>query len=214
LCREARLCLYGPPGSGKSGFAYHLARQLDIPLIVKKGSDILGRYLGESEQNLANAFNEAQSKSGLLLIDEVDSLLSDRSGAQRNWEVSLVNELLTQIDIFKGILIVTTNFLSHLDSASMRRFDLKVKFDYLKPEQVLCLWKKYSDDMLLSVVDLDVETVQKMSTLTPGDFANIKRQSKFLPVVSSSDFLSRLQREVGLKNQSLNKGIGFLTCQV
>ena len=214
VCRDARLCLYGPPGSGKSGFAYHLARQLDIPLIVKKGSDILGRYLGESEQNLANAFSEAQSKSGLLLIDEIDGLLADRSGAQRNWEISIVNELLTQVDNFKGILIVTTNFFGRLDSAAMRRFDLKVKFDYLKSGQVLRLWKQYSDEMLLPFDNLDAEIVQKMNTLTPGDFANIKRQSKFLPVVSMSDFLSRLQKEVAHKNQSFDKGIGFLTCQI
>lgn len=209
--RDARLCLYGPPGSGKSGFAYHLSQQLDTPLIVKKGSDILGRYLGDSEQNLANAFSEANSKSGILLIDEVDGLLSDRRGAQRSWEISMVNELLTQIDGFRGILIVTTNYIDRLDSAAMRRFDLKVNFDYLKSDQVLTLWCKYISELSLDGGDGELEKLKGLKTLTPGDFANVKRQSKFLPVLDGLDLFKRLKKEIDHKSsRSKEGGMGFL----
>ena len=211
VCREARLCLYGPPGTGKSAYAYHLAKELDVPLIVKKGSDILGKYLGDSEKNLAYAFEEAKSKSGVLLIDEVDGLLADRSGAQRSWEISMVNELLTQIDCFKGILVVTTNFIEHLDAAAMRRFDLKVGFDYLKADQAIKLWDKCSEDFSLVNENFDVSKLAELKMLTPGDFSNIVRQSKFLPIRDSIDLYSRLKKEISHKNNSKNiQKIGFL----
>src|SRR5690625_6861136 len=70
------------------------------------------------------------------MIDEVDSFLSDRRGASRSWEVSIVNEMLTQMENFDGTFISTTNRMNDLDQAVLRRFDLKAKFDFLGEQQV------------------------------------------------------------------------------
>jgi SpoVK/Ycf46/Vps4 family AAA+-type ATPase len=208
---EARICLSGPPGCGKTGYAHHLAYLLDKPVITKKGSDILGRYLGDTEQNLASAFQEAKSRDALLLIDEVDGLLSNRQDAQRNWEVSIVNELLTQIDSFKGLLVVTTNLFEKLDPAAMRRFDLKVKFDYLNGKQIEQFWGMYIEQHDLKNEDQAKQDAALMKELTPGDFANIERQSKFMPLKDANDLLNRLKKEVSFKReQGEGKAIGFL----
>jgi SpoVK/Ycf46/Vps4 family AAA+-type ATPase len=208
---EARICLSGPPGCGKTGYAHHLAYLLDKPVITKKGSDILGRYLGDTEHNLASAFQEAKSRDALLLIDEVDGLLSNRQNAQRNWEVSIVNELLTQIDSFKGLLVVTTNLFEKLDPAAMRRFDLKVKFDYLNGKQIEQFWDMYIEQHDLKNEDQAKKEVALMKEITPGDFANIERQSKFMPLKDARDLLNRLKKEVSFKReQGEGKGIGFL----
>ena len=208
---EARICLSGPPGCGKTGYAHHLAYLLDKPVITKKGSDILGRYLGDTEQNLAGAFQEAKSRDALLLIDEVDGLLSNRQDAQRNWEVSIVNELLTQIDTFKGLLVVTTNLFEKLDPAAMRRFDLKVKFDYLNKKQIEQFWDMYIEQHGLKNDDQIRQDAMCMKELTPGDFANIERQSKFMLLKDANDLLSRLKKEVSFKReQGEGKAIGFL----
>jgi len=208
---EARICLSGPPGCGKTGYAHHLAYLLDKPVITKKGSDILGRYLGDTEQNLASAFQEAKSRDALLLIDEVDGLLSNRQDAQRNWEVSIVNELLTQIDSFKGLLVVTTNLFEKLDPAAMRRFDLKVKFDYLNGKQIEQFWDMYIEQHDLKNQDQAKQDAALMKELTPGDFANIERQSKFMPLKDANDLLNRLKKEVSFKrDQGEGKAIGFL----
>lgn len=73
-----------------------------MPLTVKRVSDLISPYAGESEQNIARAFRDAQSKQAVLMMDEMDSFLQDRFGAQRGWEVSLVNEMLTQMEAFPG----------------------------------------------------------------------------------------------------------------
>lgn len=209
---EARLCLAGPSGCGKTAYAYYLSYLLDKPVISKKASDILGRYLGDTEQNLASSFNDAKNSDAILLLDEVDGLLTNRKDALRNWEISMVNELLTQIDHFKGLLIVTTNLIDKIDTAAMRRFDLKVTFDYLNSHQISKLWDSYSNRFGLVFDEEICSCAMKIKGLTPGDFMNIERQSKFLPIKGSEDFLSRLKREVSFKKEKIDSmKIGFLS---
>lgn len=136
---RARLCLHGPPGSGKTALAGHLADSLEKPLIVASGPSLLDRYVGGTEQRIGQVFQEATERKAVLLIDEIDSLLQDRGMAQHGWEISHTNELLVQIERFRGILLATTNRLESLDRAVMRRFDLKVAFDYLTPEALRSL---------------------------------------------------------------------------
>jgi len=114
---SGRILLYGPPGTGKTAFGHWLARQLDKPLILRKVSDLLGMYVGESEKNIADAFEEAQRSQSILMIDEVDSFLQSRSNAERSWEITQVNEMLTQIESFEGLFIASTNLNEELDNA-------------------------------------------------------------------------------------------------
>ena len=151
-----------------------LAAKLEKPLIIKKGSDLLSMWLGKTEKNIANAFKEAKEESAVLVFDEVDSFLADRSNADKSWEVTQVNEMLVQMESFDGIFIATTNLMANLDKASLRRFDLKMEFGYLKPEQSWKLFKSecvniglsnffksyywlYSDSFI--IVDVDIKIV-------------------------------------------------------
>jgi AAA+ superfamily predicted ATPase len=209
---EARLCLAGPPGCGKTAYAYYLSYLLEKPIISKKASDVLGRYLGDTEQNLANSFLEAKNSDAILLLDEVDGLLTNRRDAVRSWEISMVNELLTQIDTFKGLLIVTTNLFEKIDTAAMRRFDLKVTFDYLNSDQISKLWDSYSNRFGLVFDEEICSSAIKIKGLTPGDFMNVERQSKFLPIKDSADFFNRLKKEVSFKKDNIETNrIGFLS---
>src|SRR5208283_6048351 len=94
---RGRLLFYGPPGSGKTALAHRLAQTLDRPLMVKRASDLVSKYLGDTETNLCAMFDEAAADEAILLLDEADSFLQDRALAQRQWEVTEVNELLTQM---------------------------------------------------------------------------------------------------------------------
>jgi len=76
--QNARICLYGPAGTGKSAYAEYIAKKLKKPLILKKGSDLLSMWVGGTEKNIANAFKEAKEKDAVLVFDEVDSFLQDR----------------------------------------------------------------------------------------------------------------------------------------
>lgn len=205
-----RLCLYGAAGTGKTAFARWLAERLDKPLLVKRGSDLLSRWLGGTEQNLASAFAEADQQSAILLIDEVDGFLKDRNQAQQSWEVSATNELLVQMESFAGILIATTNRLHDLDQAALRRFDFKIEFQYLALPQRLALLEKTATQFGLGFDPIAVQArIAALDKLTVGDFAVIVRQSRFHPVGSVDELLSRLEQEVKLKGDH-RQGMGFV----
>ncbi|WP_103610919.1 ATP-binding protein [Campylobacter concisus] len=207
--KNARICLYGVPGTGKSAYAKFIAKSLKKPIIIKKGSDLLSMYLGETEKNIALAFKEAKDKKAVLVFDEVDSFLQDRSMAARSWEVTQVNEMLVQMESFDGIFIATTNLINNLDKACLRRFDLKLEFGYLLPEQARNLFKK---ECALLKVKFDENASKKVSNLgllAPGDFASVRRQAKFRPIKNGDDFCHRLKLEVALKNEEKSAKIGF-----
>ena len=204
-----RLCLYGPAGTGKTAYGRWLAEYLGKPLILEKVSDLQSMYVGETEQNIARAFERAQEAGAVLMIDEVDSFLQDRRNATRSWETTQVNEMLTQIESYCGVLIVSTNLMDNIDPASLRRFDLKAKFDYLKPEQAVTLLSRCAEQLKLSTPnERESRDIQQLKTLTPGDFATIIRQSRFRPLTEVAQLVRALESECNLKPET-SKAIGF-----
>ena len=209
---NARICLYGVPGTGKSAFGKWIAQYTDKPFVLKKGSDLISMWVGGTEKNIASAFREAKEEGAVLVFDEVDSFLQDRRNAKNSWEVTQVNEMLVQMENFNGIFIATTNLMSGLDQASLRRFDMKLEFGYLKPKQA---WKIFKDECgLLSIELSDTDKlkakIRSLGQLAPGDFAAVTRQSRFRPLKSAEMFLERLMEEVSLKEGSDEVKMGFL----
>ncbi len=210
---QARICLYGAPGTGKTAFAHYLAEKLDKPLLKKQASDILSKWVGEAEQNIAAMFDEAEAEEMVLLIDEVDSFLLDRNSSQHSWEITQVNELLVQMESFNGIFIASTNLLNIVDAASLRRFDLKIKFDYMKPEQAWKLFLQVLQEHDCNIVDNTMQYktgLAKLDNLTPGDFATIVRQFRSLnKTIDPHHLLSALEKECKAK-PGAGKSIGFM----
>ncbi len=208
----ARICLYGAPGTGKTAFAHFLSEALDIPILVKRASDILSKWVGEAEKNIADMFEQAAAEDMMLLLDEADSFLSERGGAQQSWEITQVNELLVQMETFNGIFIASTNLMNRLDAASLRRFDFKIKFDYMKLEQRLNMFNQVlTEHYTASFAIRDYENdIMKLDTLTPGDFAVVIRQhisldQKITPV----RLLESLTKECKAK-PNVGNSVGFV----
>lgn len=155
---SAHILLYGPPGTGKSELALYLAEALERKALTRRASDILDMYVGESEKNISRMFAEAEHTEAVLVIDEIDSLLFSRDTAKHFWEISMTNEFLSQMERFKGIMIGTTNGLTRLDHASIRRFNHKIGFDYLTPEGNLVFY----DRLLKPLVSLPVIKIPRM----------------------------------------------------
>jgi SpoVK/Ycf46/Vps4 family AAA+-type ATPase len=205
-------CFYGPAGTGKSEFARHIADQTGKPIIVKRASDILSKWVGEAERNIAEMFAEARQQEAILVLDEADSFLADRRDAKNNWEVTQVNELLTQMEAFEGIFVCTTNLLDKLDQASLRRFAFKVNFDFLNADQ---RWAMFKNELTRLGGDLDAATdwksrVRSLEKLTPGDFAVAARQFDVLDMEATpAELLHQLQEECKVKGGKTSQ-IGFI----
>ena len=211
-----RILAYGMAGSGKSEFAKALAKELDKPIMLKKASDLLSMWLGKSEQNIAKAFSEAEQKGAILVLDEVDSFLQDRSGAYHSWEVTQVNEMLTQMESFQGIFIATTNFMTNLDKASIRRFDMKVEFKPLDSARFIKAFGLYARHLEISDYVAFLESssakkeIEKLDNICFGDFALIARSARFEAITSSQQLLEKLQEESKLKDaHTNNRKMGF-----
>ena len=176
-------------------------------MIIKKGSDLLGMYVGESEKNIANAFKEAKNKKAVLIFDEVDSLLQDRNNAYRNWEISQVNEMLMQMEEFNGIFIATTNLIDSLDKASLRRFDIKIEFKPLNSNQLKEMFIFTCQKLNIKIDNSILDKVKNLKNITLGDFGMIIRQHKFTKVISSESLYNKLKKETNLKQNSIQIGL-------
>lgn len=209
---QGRLCLYGPPGTGKSAFGAHIADALERPLLLKRASDLLGPFVGETEQAIAAMFTEAHEEDAVLVLDEADSFLRSRASAHQSWEVTQVNELLTQIEAFSGVFICTTNLIDQLDEASLRRFDMKLRFDPLRPEQRWSLFDQVLREQGVAKTPRQpwLTSLAGLDGLTPGDFAAVIRHFRIERAVWTPALLfERLQAECVHKRRSGSRPIGF-----
>lgn len=195
--------LYGAPGTGKTEFAKHLARTLNRKLIIKRTSDLLNCYVGGTEQRIRAMFKEAEEKKSILFLDEADSLIRDREGAFRNWEVTQVNEMLTQMENFKGIFIAATNFEGCLDTASRRRFAMKVKFGYLLPEGIERLWQAF-----FPTVECPAEA-KALRMVAPGDFNAAYGSLRFENEITAEAILEALKSELTYKDSRQGRVMGL-----
>lgn len=207
-----KICLYGPPGTGKTAYGHYLAEQLDRPVILKTASDLLSMWVGGTEQAIAAMFRQATEEGAVLILDEADSFLRDRTTAQRSWEITQVNELLVRMERFQGVFVCCTNLMDSLDQASLRRFTVKAQFGYLRPEQSLRLYIQEFGESLTTPDDTRriQQRLAALNNLTPGDFATVKRQRVLWGDQSTPDrILSALEDECKSKPGAAMR-IGFI----
>lgn len=169
--------LFGPPGTGKSELVRYMGKELDRKVLVMKGSDILSKWVGDSERNIANAFRRAEAEHAILFFDEIDGLVQNRENAHASWEVSQVNELLQQMENFNGVMVAATNNSKGLDPAIMRRFTFKIEFLPLDDEGKRIFFEKMFKAKL---TDEEFTELKSITNLTPGDFRTVRQEQFYL----------------------------------
>ena len=200
--RRFSLCLQGAPGTGKSAYVRYLAERIGLEVVQKRASDLMSMWVGQTEQLIAKAFAEARDQQHFLVFDEADSLLSDRRFAHRGWEISQVNEMLTWMESHPLPFACTTNFGVHLDPATLRRFDFKLRLEYLAPDQAVAAFQVFFGLEAPPVV-------RSLSGVTPGDYAVVRRRAEILGRLGDANSLAAMLREERDAKPDQPRRIGF-----
>ncbi|MBO4698511.1 ATP-binding protein [bacterium] len=206
-----RLLFYGLSGTGKTELVRYIAEKLDKKILLKRASDLLDMYVGQTEKGIARAFEEAEKTNSILLLDEADSFFRNREGAVHSWEVTQVNELLTQMEEFNGIFICTTNLRKIMDPAMNRRFHALIEFRPLERTGIEALLKSYFGKYDFS--DSDVARIAAFNSAAPGDFGILSQKMRFMKQSEAGsafivEELCKIQREKSNGNQKTGK-IGY-----
>ncbi len=205
-----RILLYGLSGAGKTEFVKHIAQSLKKNVVLKRPSDIFDSFVGETEKNIKEAFEEANAKNSILFFDEADSFFSNRADAMRNWERTQVNEFLVQMEEFDGLCVCATNLKDIMDPAMQRRFHMLVEFKPLKEEGVRTLLKNYFGN--LDFTQEQVDAITRWQSATPGDFAQLYGRIRFKDADAvNSDFVACELQQIQKEKSFLVNGkvVGF-----
>ncbi|WP_439412908.1 ATP-binding protein [Enterobacter ludwigii] len=173
---------YGDSGTGKTMAAEVLASTLGVDLIKVDLSTVINKYIGETEKNLSRIFDLAEQDAGILFFDEADALFGKRSETKdahdrhANIEVSY---LLQRLENFPGLVILSTNNRSHLDSAFNRRFTFITRFTY--PDETLRykMWKKIWPDNIKVSPAVDFKQLAQRANVTGANIRNIALLASF-----------------------------------
>jgi hypothetical protein len=148
----------GPPGTGKTMAAEALAHELALPMVRVDLSQVVDKYVGETEKNLKRVFDAAEAAEGLLFFDEADALFGKRTEVKdahdryANLEVSY---LLERMERFKGLAVLASNRRKDLDEAFARRLRFVVEFPLPGPEERERLWRSvFPSSVDVSALDL------------------------------------------------------------
>ncbi|MBP0979340.1 MAG: ATP-binding protein [Oscillospiraceae bacterium] len=136
---------YGPPGTGKTMAAKVIADQVGCELYKIDLSQVIDKYIGETEKNLKSIFDKASKTNVILFFDEADSIFSKRlniSSSNDRYSNIEVSYLLQKIEEYSGVSILATNFLSGFDEAFKRRINFIVNFNIPDKDSRYLIWKK------------------------------------------------------------------------
>jgi SpoVK/Ycf46/Vps4 family AAA+-type ATPase len=192
----------GPSGTGKSFAACLLASALNVDLFRIDLASVVNKYIGETEKNLEKIFSQAEELDVMLLLDEGDALLTQRTGVQTandRYANLETNYLLQRIESFTGILIVTTNAGDRIDSAFQRRMDVVIDF---RPPDVAERWNIWQTHLPAShgVDQALLSEISSRCEFTGGQIRNAVLHASLLALsnggrITSSYLTAAVQRE-------------------
>jgi hypothetical protein len=170
-------CLFsGQPGTGKTFAAQCIANELALNLYRIDLSQVVSKYIGETEKALALLFDEAEAGHGVLLFDEADALFGKRTevkDAHDRYANVEVGYLLQRVESFSGIAVLTTNLRNNIDSAFTRRLRFVLEFPVPGPEQRRELWERALPAPHLRHRDLELAPFIERFRLSGGHIHNI-----------------------------------------
>jgi hypothetical protein len=198
------MLFHGPPGTGKTHAARCLAGASGRPLGITSMDRLMNKWVGDTEKGISRAFSEAEDNGAVLLLDEADALLYDRSTMVLTWQLSQVNTLLKLLEKPKVPVILCTNLLRVLDGALHRRVQYMVEFPVPGFEERRNLWEYVALELLGSAADLDLDELAAVP-LTGGLIRNALQQAARRQKVLGREFSADTPALLALARKELPK---------
>ncbi len=207
-----RVLFYGPPGTGKTMVAALLGKQFNMDVYRIDLSQVVSKFIGETEKNLETIFKKAETKHWILFFDEADALFGKRtsvSSAHDKYANQEVSYLLQRVEDYPGLLILASNFKSNLDDAFVRRFHSLIHFPMPVAAERLVLWQKSMPENLGTGTTVNLEELAQKyemsgaSVLNAVHYATLQCYAKNAGTINQSDLIDGIRKEFFKEERSL-----------
>lgn len=209
LKRGYRSLFYGPPGTGKTLTACLLGKTLNLDVYRVDLSQVVSKYIGETEKNMASIFDQAENKNWILFFDEADALFgkrtatSDSKDRHANQEVAY---LLQRVEDYSGVVILATNLKANMDTAFTRRFQSIVFFPAPNYEQRVKLWRNAFEGYVKLDEDVDFQLLANDYKITGGSIINVLRYCSLSALERGSKSIAMDDIREGVKKELRKEG--------
>lgn len=207
-----RSLFYGPPGTGKTLTASLLGKSAGLDVYRIDLSMVVSKYIGETEKNLANVFDQAENKNWILFFDEADALFGKRtqtSSSNDRYANQEVSYLLQRIEDFPGVVILATNFRANVDDAFSRRFQSMIHFRMPGARERLLLWQQAFPEAAQPEEQLNWQTMADKYEMSGGAIMNVVRYASLAAlkrgnnIILLKDVLQGIRREFGKEGKTM-----------
>lgn len=206
--RGLSVLFYGPPGTGKTMAAQVMASELCLDLYRIELSAVVSKYIGETEKNLEEIFEQAAKSQVILFFDEADVLFSKRTEVRdsndkySNMEAAF---LLQKMEEYEGITVLATNFLQNFDEAFKRRMKFIIDFPFPGPEQRKQIWQQAFPEQTPVDGELDFDFLAGAFELSGSNIKNAAFHAAFL-AADASETVSMRHLIAGIRNEYEKSG--------
>lgn len=213
LKRGLKTLFYGPPGTGKTLTASLLGKQMGMEVYRIDLSQVVSKYIGETEKNLGSLFDQAQNKNWILFFDEADALFGSRtktSDSKDRYANQEVAYLLQRVEDYPGVVILASNLKGNMDEAFARRFQSMILFPMPNVEQRFELWKRTFSPKAVMAEDVDLFHIAEEYELAGGAITNVVRYAslkalgKGTNVIGLNDILQGVKKELWKEGKTIS----------
>jgi len=172
----------GDSGTGKTLSAEILAKELGLDLYKIDLSLVVSKYIGETEKNLSQVFQEAQKSNAILFFDEADALFGKRSevkDAHDRYANIETNYLLQRVEEYEGVIILASNLSRNIDAAFVRRLRFSIEFPFPDEKHRLQIWRNIFPPQAPLAKDVDFEFLARQFKFAGGNIKNVALAAAF-----------------------------------
>jgi len=201
----------GPPGTGKTITAQAVAHALGRPILIVSYPEMVSKWVGETEKNIARVFGQAAAHDAVLLFDEADAMFHTRVSVSNATDQSFnreVNVLLQEVERFPGVLVLTTNRVDDLDPAFERRISVRVGFPIPDAAAREEIWRRHVPTSAPLADDVDFEALARAFPFAGGHIKNAVLRAAANAAVRGAGAHAR----IGMKDFRLAAQREFSTC--